>query len=314
MHSKDFRTMSSQPYIDVGYRGQTAISDPKPEAPRELTLPSNNGHRPARAAAKSECHVTPERAWYLPLKRAADIVLSLVLLVVTAPLMLIAGLAVVITSRGPAVYRQVRLGIGGKPFTVLKLRTMVKDAEAKSGPIWSTGTDSRVTPIGNLLRRTHIDEFPQLWNVLLGHMSLVGPRPERPEFVAKLEWEIPYYRERLRVRPGITGLAQLRLPPDSDTEGVRRKVIHDLYYVQYVSPWLDFRLLLLTAWALACELSRSAWNFLALPNQQAIERGFCQAVGIDDRQAMNDAPGFASVNPNHGPSIPQYAEIRDSAE
>jgi lipopolysaccharide/colanic/teichoic acid biosynthesis glycosyltransferase len=194
--------------------------------------------------------------------------------------MLLGVILIKFTSRGPALYRQVRVGKGGRPFTLFKLRTMKHNAEAETGPVWSTENDCRITPVGKLLRSTHIDEFPQLFNVALGQMSLVGPRPERPEFVAKLDWEIPYYRERLKVAPGITGLAQLRLPPDATLDCVRRKVVHDVYYVRHVSPFLDAKLLCLTGWRLFRELYRSAWCCLILPSPDEIERGFRRAVGI----------------------------------
>jgi lipopolysaccharide/colanic/teichoic acid biosynthesis glycosyltransferase len=225
--------------------------------------------------------VTPENVFYLPIKRGFDLTLSVVLLVLSAPVMLLGILLVKLTSRGPALYHQVRLGLDGRPFTLLKLRTMKNNAEAETGPVWSTENDGRVTPVGNLLRRTHIDEFPQLWNVLLGQMSLVGPRPERPEFVAKLEWEVPFYRERLRVRPGISGLAQLRLPSDSTLECVRRKVVYDVYYVRHVNPLLDVQLLILTAWLLLTELNRFCWRLVALPSHEEVESGFRRAVGIE---------------------------------
>src|SRR5207237_8024520 len=111
---------------------------------------------------------------------------------------------------------------------------------------WSTCGDNRITAFGRLLRRSHLDELPQLWNVLRGDMSLIGPRPERPEFVPQLERALPHYRARLNVRPGVTGLAQVQLPPDTDIESVRRKLAHDLYYIRHLSPWLDVRLLACT--------------------------------------------------------------------
>jgi lipopolysaccharide/colanic/teichoic acid biosynthesis glycosyltransferase len=157
---------------------------------------------------------------------------------------------------------------------------MRDDAEAQTGPVWSTARDTRVTPVGRLLRSSHIDEFPQLWNVLRGQMSLVGPRPERPEFVAKLDWEVPYSRERLKVRPGITGLAQLRLEADTTLECVRRKVEHDIYYVQHLSLWLDMKLMMFTALRLARELNRSAWRSIMLPTTDEIGEGFQRAVGL----------------------------------
>ena len=166
--------------------------------------------------------VRPLREWYLPVKHTLDFVLAVILMIATAPVTLAAGLLIRLTSRGPIFYRQVRLGKDGRPFRLVKLRTMQDNAESQTGPAWSTGNDSRVTPLGKLLRQTHIDEFPQLWNVLRGEMSLIGPRPERPEFVVRLEAAVPYYGSRMNVRPGITGLAQLRLPPDDGLESVRQ--------------------------------------------------------------------------------------------
>src|SRR5207249_2052434 len=120
-----------------------------------------------------------------------------------------------------------------------------------SGPRWSTAGDPRVTPLGRILRKTHIDELPQLWNVLRGDMSLVGPRPERPEFIPQLQQAIPHYRDRLLVRPGLTGLAQVQLPPDTDLGSVRIKLAYDLYYVRRRGPWLDCRILFGTAFHVA---------------------------------------------------------------
>jgi lipopolysaccharide/colanic/teichoic acid biosynthesis glycosyltransferase len=172
-----------------------------------------------------------------------DGVLGLVLLVLSAPLILLAGLLIRLTSRGPVFYSQTRSGRNGRPFTLYKIRTMYHDCEQQSGPRWSRPGDPRVMPVGRLLRKTHLDELPQLWNVLRGEMSLVGPRPERPEFIPQLEQAIPYYRGRLLVRPGLTGLAQVQLPPDTDLASVRLKLAYDLYYVRQHGLWLDLRIL-----------------------------------------------------------------------
>src|SRR5439155_655859 len=179
---------------------------------------------------------------YLASKRALDLVVTLMLAVPAAALILLSALLVKLTTRGPAFYSQIRLGQGGRPFRLYKIRTMIIDAE-KDGACWSRPDDSRITPVGHFLRATHLDELPQLWNVLLGDMSLVGPRPERPEFVPSLEQAVPRYHDRLLIRPGLTGLAQLQLPPDTDLESVRRKLACDLYYVQHLGLWLDLRLI-----------------------------------------------------------------------
>ncbi|MBY0522440.1 MAG: sugar transferase [Gemmataceae bacterium] len=188
--------------------------------------------------------------WYGPIKEAIDFVLAVLLLALAGPAMLLAGLLMKLTSQGPMFYSQVRLGRGGRPFWIYKVRTMIDGCEGRSGPCWSGPGDARVTPFGRFLRRTHIDELPQLWNVLRGDMALIGPRPERPEFVWGLERALPRYRERLQVRPGISGLAQVQLPPDTDLESVRQKLAYDLLYVERCSLWLDGRILLGTACAL----------------------------------------------------------------
>src|SRR5262245_11635367 len=142
---------------------------------------------------------------------------------------------------------------------------MCDNCEATSGPRWSLPGDPRVTPLGKVLRATHLDELPQLWNVLKGDMSLIGPRPERPEFVPQLERALPAYRQRLRLRPGVTGLAQVLLPPDTDVESVRRKLAHDLYSIRHLSVWLDVRLIACTAlYALAIPF-RVTSRLLCLP-------------------------------------------------
>jgi lipopolysaccharide/colanic/teichoic acid biosynthesis glycosyltransferase len=189
----------------------------------------------------------PSRCWYTACKSAVDFAIALVLLLLAAPVILFCALLVRLTSRGPAFYSQVRLGRGGRPFRIYKLRTMVHDCEKSSGARWSTPGDPRITLLGRFLRKTHLDELPQLWNVLRGDMSLVGPRPERPEFVPSLERAIPGYRDRLLIKPGVTGLAQVQLPADTDIASVRRKINYDLHYVRSVGLWLDLRLIVCTA-------------------------------------------------------------------
>jgi lipopolysaccharide/colanic/teichoic acid biosynthesis glycosyltransferase len=183
---------------------------------------------------------------YLRIKPSLDSAMAMVLLILAAPVMFAAMLLVRLTSRGPAIYSQQRLGQGGKVFTIYKIRTMYRDSE-RHGATWCVPGDPRVTPVGRLLRFTHLDELPQLINVLMGDMSLVGPRPERPEFLPKLERAFPDYRHRLAVRPGVTGLAQVQQAPDTDLESVRRKLNYDLCYLDYVNPWLDVRIILATA-------------------------------------------------------------------
>jgi lipopolysaccharide/colanic/teichoic acid biosynthesis glycosyltransferase len=185
-------------------------------------------------------------AAYFRKKHFLDYCLAVLLLMPCLPLMAILMLLVKLTSRGPAIYRQCRAGRKGAPFYMLKIRTMTHDAESRTGPAWTQIADPRVTPVGHFLRKFHLDELPQLFNVLKGEMSLVGPRPERPEFVAVLARQIPDYLNRLAVLPGITGLAQLNLPPDSDLDSVRRKIALDIEYIETANLWMDWKLLCCT--------------------------------------------------------------------
>lgn len=173
------------------------------------------------------------------LKRMSDILAASVLLFLTLPLFPLVALAVKLDSRGAAIYSQKRAGLGGKPFTMYKFRSMRNDAEAK-GAQWATDNDPRVTRLGKILRLSRLDELPQLWNVLKGDMSLVGPRPERPEMIAELNEKIPYYAERHGVRPGITGWAQTSYTYTSTIEDTKIKLEYDLYYLKNHSLLLDF--------------------------------------------------------------------------
>jgi lipopolysaccharide/colanic/teichoic acid biosynthesis glycosyltransferase len=194
--------------------------------------------------ASSRIRVDLVECTYQSIKRGMDIALALVMLLVSAPLILLSVVLVRLNSRGPMFYTQRRLGLGGKLFTIYKIRTMYHDSERVSGPCWSVPGDPRVTRLGRVLRWSHVDELPQLINILIGDMSLVGPRPERPEFVEQLERALPDYRRRLLVRPGLTGLAQVQQPPDIDIFSVRRKLNYDLCYIEQMNVWLDFRVIL----------------------------------------------------------------------
>jgi lipopolysaccharide/colanic/teichoic acid biosynthesis glycosyltransferase len=177
---------------------------------------------------------------YFSWRQLWDRPLALVLLAVFSPL-------IAMLACWPGIFRQTRVGRQGRRFTMYKIRTMRRDAEARTGAVWSTKHDPRLTRFGRVLRHLHLDELPQLVNVVRGEMALVGPRPERPIFVEVLAQEIPGYVERLAVLPGITGLAQVNLPPDSDLDSVRRKLHLDREYITTGSFWLDVRLLLCTA-------------------------------------------------------------------
>lgn len=172
-------------------------------------------------------------------KRIFDIACSAILIAVSAPIMLVAALAIKLESRGPVFYRQERVGLNSRPFLVTKFRSMRTDAEKDGKPVWAAAQDSRVTRVGQFIRRTRIDELPQLFNVLKGDMSLVGPRPERPYFVEQLTQEIPYYAVRHSIKPGLTGWAQVKYQYGSTVEDSAEKLQYDLYYVKNHSLVLD---------------------------------------------------------------------------
>ena len=175
----------------------------------------------------------------LAVKRVFDFVIAGLALIVAIPLMAVIAVVVKLGSRGPALYHQARVGLNGRIFTVHKFRTMQENAEAATGPVWSKVNDGRVTGVGRFMRRTRLDELPQLWNVVKGQMSLVGPRPERPEFVEQLTAQVPYYGQRHVLKPGLTGWAQIRYTYGASVEDAIEKLQYDLYYVKNLSIALD---------------------------------------------------------------------------
>ena len=181
----------------------------------------------------------------LRLKRLGDVLFSGCLLVLTAPILVIAALLIRLQDGEPVLYSQLRSGLDGKPYRIWKLRTMRVDAE-RHGAQWVGKGDSRITPLGRLLRLTRLDELPQLWAVLQGEMSLIGPRPERPEFEQDLERQIPHYRLRHLMRPGLSGWAQVNYPYGASVEDAANKLSYDLYYLRNFSFWLDLLILFKT--------------------------------------------------------------------
>ena len=188
-------------------------------------------------------HKTP---FHSALKRLVDIVVSIIGLILGAPLLLLTALAVKLSSRGPVLYAQERVGRDGRLFTVYKFRTMHVDAEAETGAVWAQPEDPRATWLGRSMRRCRLDETPQLWNVLRGQMSLVGPRPERPQFVRLLTRDIPFYGQRHVVRPGLTGWAQIRYTYAASVEDAMSKLQYDLFYVKHMSFILDLFIIVAT--------------------------------------------------------------------
>jgi exopolysaccharide biosynthesis polyprenyl glycosylphosphotransferase len=189
---------------------------------------------------------TSTPTFYLLTKRITDIVLGLVGLIGLVLLFPIIALAIYLDSPGPIFYRQERSGKGGKTFNVFKFRSMIPNAETQGKAVWATKDDPRVTHVGKFLRRTRLDELPQVINVLFGDMSIVGPRPERPQFIEQLQESIPFYRARLSVKPGLTGWAQVKYRYGSSVEDALMKLQYDLYYIKHQSLLLDALVILRT--------------------------------------------------------------------
>ena len=232
-----------------------SLTEVSRSAPSQVDTGSGLSHRAidpshrrdVRNHSQSEVAYADRLSEYLPLKSRMDRIFGFILFVLASPLILVLAMIVRLTSTGEAVYRQTRVGKDGKTFELLKLRSMVRDAEAPGNPVWCSVNDLRITRVGRILRKLHLDELPQLWNVAKGEMSLVGPRPERPEICQNLVDEIDDYHSRHRVKPGITGLSQINLPADQTIEDVRRKQILDLRYIEEANLWLDVRMIMATA-------------------------------------------------------------------
>ncbi len=219
------QTSGEDVYVITGYSSPEAPIQQKGRAPEPATVILMLGGVSsiiARFARKS----------FEQVKRAIDIVLSVIGLTITSPILLFTALLIKIDSKGPVIYKQERLGKNNKVFKIYKLRSMRQDAEKGTGAVWAKKNDPRITSLGRILRKTRLDEIPQLINVFQGHMSIVGPRPERPELVLKLKAQIRDYEKRLLVKPGITGLAQVLHKYDESIEDVRKKVQYDLAYIQ----------------------------------------------------------------------------------
>jgi lipopolysaccharide/colanic/teichoic acid biosynthesis glycosyltransferase len=219
-------------------------------SPRSAARPTTELLEGTRSRADQDSRRLPESIRRLRrslfLKRWTDRLLGGVLVVLTLPFMLLAMALVKLTSRGPALYSQQRVGQFGRVFTIYKIRTMYHQCETVSGPKWCTPRDPRVTGIGKVLRKIHVDEFPQLWNVLKGEMSLIGPRPERPEIAGNLKFRIPDYDWRMVVLPGISGEAQIHVPPDTCLDDVRKKLKYDQQYIRKFNCWRDFKIMFQT--------------------------------------------------------------------
>ena len=266
-------------------------------------------HEGADASSPTSDSAACDARIYTLADRAINVLLAVAILILTAPFILLACLAVKLTSRGPVIYTQVRLGRHGRSFKIFKIRTMHHNCEGATGPRWSTPGDPRITVVGRGLRVSHLDELPQLWNVLRGEMALVGPRPERPEIAEQLARVVPRYSERPRAIPGLTGLAQIQLPPDAAIDCVRRKLTCDLYYMRRRTRWLDVRILVATATGVVGIPFSWPKRLLGIPSLEQMERSEptvearVGASGSDDvvvRRGVGDAlPASVGVATPH---------------
>ena len=259
------------------------------------TLTSDSLYR-----CKSQQTSSIQVSGYFRWKGILDRALAAVLLVPGLPIIGLLIVVVRLASKGPGIYSQTRVGKGRRIFTMHKIRTMRHDAEDGTGPVWTKLDDDRITPVGRFLRKTHLDEFPQLFNVLKGEMSLIGPRPERPEFVAVLAKEIPNFLDRIAVKPGITGLAQINLKPDVDLESVRRKLVLDTEYIKHATLLFDARVLLATFLRLLN--GKTDWAKHMTRLKREVPRLSTGSAGDEDR----DAP--APVTPTT-PPIPALQPV-----
>jgi lipopolysaccharide/colanic/teichoic acid biosynthesis glycosyltransferase len=271
------------------YQDRLRAVDPKILQGIPIPMNSKLNHAVRHQADEFDGLAEPP-TWYMPLKRAFDLLASVVMMVLLAPLILFLMGLVKLTSPGPALYSQVRLGRDRRPFTIYKIRSMHYDCERLTGPRWAAAAgDPRITPLGRFLRATHLDELPQLWNVVRGDMSLIGPRPERPEFVEQLERMISGYQHRLVVRPGVTGLAQVQLPADTDLRSVQRKVNCDLYYVERMNGLLDLRILMATATKVIGVPCPVACRILGIPMEQDVRASRPDEIRSDCLAAADPA-------------------------
>ena len=241
---------------------------------------NNNACRISKSTKSADLQLSIVRSPHFRWIGALDRAIAVLLLIPGTPLIGFLVMVVRMTSNGPGIFRQVRVGKEGIQFKMFKIRTMVQDAEAKTGPTWTKENDPRITFVGCVLRKLHLDELPQLFNVVRGEMALLGPRPERPELVHILAERLPGYLNRLSVPPGISGLAQINLPPDTDLASVRRKLYLDLKYVREANLFLDVRMLIWSCMRLIGVPALFASRLLGLDRTQEIKNHF-SAVGSD---------------------------------
>lgn len=279
-------------FNDSDSDSSVAIEPPVKQRSRSATTeyaPAGSPTWSANRRADRISRAETDHPIYFPIKHCCERLFAAVLLVAVSPLILVLIALVRLTSKGPGIYRQERVGLDRKTFDVFKLRTMYQDAEADGQAKWSQKGDPRITPLGRFLRRTHMDELPQLWNVVVGDMSLTGPRPERPCICKKLNHHIDNYYARTSVKPGITGVAQINLEPDRTIDDVRRKQCLDMHYIENANAWLDFRMVMATVLRMVGIRGSVVTRWMGLCRKDIIE----QAGLADSKQ--HDSRSIASL-------------------
>jgi lipopolysaccharide/colanic/teichoic acid biosynthesis glycosyltransferase len=263
-------------------------------------------HQLEHAEREQEERSSLQCASYFNVKTIVDRTITAVLMIAALPIMILIGLAILLLDGRPVFYRQTRVGKNGRTFRIWKFRTMCRDAETNTGAVWSNIRDPRVTTLGRWLRCSHLDELPQFFNVLMGDMNLIGPRPERPEFVRRLAMDLPRYRERLKVRPGITGLAQLHLGYDQSVSDVERKVFLDIEYIGTTNFLRDIKILCGTFPYVARQLVRM-WRANSKPRTEAV-----QPLLVESRQTAEASlthPYQVSNRPELEPHLVRFPAV-----
>lgn len=250
-----------------------------------------------------------ERARYFRRKYALERSLATVLFVAVSPLIALLVVLVRLTSKGPGIYSQQRVGLHGELFDVYKLRSMYSNAESGGRPVWCKKGDKRITPLGKLLRKTHLDELPQLWNVVKGEMSLTGPRPERPEICEELATFIDDYYRRTVIKPGVTGLAQINLEPDQTRGDVRRKQFLDVHYIQTANLWLDVRMLAATCLRVCFIRGSRAMKLMSLCRLDLVQQNVLPEEGDDLLLFPPSTDSESKTAPTKSVNLPTGASI-----
>ena len=249
----------------------------------------------------NDCFSTPKVSGYFRFKWYVDAVVVILTAPIIVPVIFFFMFLVKLTSKGPMIYAQTRLGQGDKPFQMYKIRSMTVDAESARGAKWTARQDARVTFVGKVMRPLHIDELPQILNVLRGEMTVIGPRPERPEFVEKLGAEIPGYSYRTLAPPGLTGYAQLNLPSDTGLGDVRRKLVLDLEYIEQASLFFDLRLLLGTACLVFPKRIFGSWpNRLCGIHRNVQDSPWAEKLGLETADDSNKDTDSKILRPRKG--------------